>query len=489
MSDFTPFYKTIVRILAHDVAFDWSMPFQRAKANKSTGSGFFVDKKGHILTCAHVVANAAHVFVEVPTEGDRKYTAVVLGICPFFDLAVLRVEGYKNKEYCRLDTGRIKIAPGMETFALGYPMGMTHLKVSKGIISGQQYNFYQTDTAINPGNSGGPLVYRGKVIGVNAAGIAAWAADGIGYAVPIVRYHTVREQLMRSVKHIVHYPQFFGFEDFQVTSQDFQKYLGNKCDSGGVYIKKVLPGSPVSRTALKRTNVVCSVNGLAVDYYGKLRKKWMNVQMSMDNMLAEIGIDNPVKIRYWNGAKMCEEGFKLTTYAPHVRIMYPAFEDVPFDVFGGLVVMNLCVNIIMTLDRADLIEYMKPKNVMCKRLIVANILVGSYLSTLDILKPGDIITTVNDAKVHSVQEFRKRIVKPIDGQYVKIGTEDGKLVVLPVQRILEDEAHLIREFMYTESSSVQKLRKTSGIKISSETPKGRRKTSTGGHYEPPHVTL
>ena len=118
MSDFTPFYKTIVRIIAHDVAFDWSMPFQRSKANKSTGSGFFVDKKGHILTCAHVVANAAHVFVEVPTEGDRKYSAQVLGICPFFDLAVLRVEGYKNKEFCRLDTGRTKVAPGMETFAL-----------------------------------------------------------------------------------------------------------------------------------------------------------------------------------------------------------------------------------------------------------------------------------------------------------------------------------------------------------------------------------
>ena len=259
MADFTRFYKSIVRIVAHDVGFDWLMPFQKMAPRESSGSGFFIDREGHILTCAHVVDNASHLFVEIPSEGDRKYEADILGLCPFFDLAVIKIKGYKNKSYCKLDSGKRTIEPGMETYALGYPLGMPHLKVSKGIISGQQYNFYQTDTAINPGNSGGPLLYKGRVIGVNAAGMPAWEADGIGYAVPIQRYYNIEKLLYDTKKpcKMISYPQYFGFEDYQPTSADFQKYIGNKCEQGGVYIKKVLPKSPVSTTGLRKGNILC----------------------------------------------------------------------------------------------------------------------------------------------------------------------------------------------------------------------------------------
>jgi len=459
MADFTRFYKNIVRIVAHDVGFDWLMPFQKMAPRESSGSGFFVDKQGHILTCAHVVENASHLFVEIPSEGDRKYEADILGVCPFFDLAVIKIKGYKNKSFCKLDSGKTVIEPGMETYALGYPLGMPHLKVSKGIISGQQYNFYQTDTAINPGNSGGPLLYKGRVIGVNAAGMPAWEADGIGYAVPIQRYYSIEKLLYDTTKtcKMISYPQYFGLEDYQPTSVDFQKYIGNQCEHGGVYIKKVLPKSPVSTTALKKGDIVCKINDIDIDYYGGLNKRWMNENMSIENMLVEIGLYNKVSLTYWNGKSVKREVFELAPYNPHVRLMYPAFEKIDSETVAGMIVMNLSVNLIMILGGSELHQYMKPKNVMQRRLVISNVLVGSYLSKLNILSKGDLLVKVNDHKVSTVSEFRKAFVKPIKGQYIKLETESNKLVILPLDIILKEEKTLCKEYIYKESSLIRKM--------------------------------
>lgn len=459
MADFTRFYKNIVRIVAHDVGFDWQMPFQKMAPREGSGSGFFVDKQGHILTCAHVVENASHLFVEIPSEGDRKYEADILGVCPFFDLAVIKIKGYKNKSFCKLGSGRTVIEPGMETYALGYPLGMPHLKVSKGIISGQQFNFYQTDTAINPGNSGGPLLYKGRVIGVNAAGMPAWEADGIGYAVPIQRYYSIEKLLYDTTKtcKMISYPQYFGFEDYQPTSVDFQKYIGNKCEHGGVYIKKVLPKSPVSTTALKKGDIVCKINDVDIDYYGGLNKRWMNENMSIENMLVEIGLYNKVSITYWNGKSVKREEFELAPYNPHIRLMYPAFEKIDSETVGGMIVMNLSVNLIMILGGSELYQYMKPKNVMQRRLVISNVLVGSYLSKLNILSKGDLLVKVNDQKVSTVSEFRKAFVKPIKGQYIKLETENNKLVILPLDIILKEEKTLCKEYIYKESPLIRKM--------------------------------
>ena len=217
-------YKNVVRIISHDIEFDYLMPFKSSHTTTSSGTGFFIDSKGHILTCSHCVENATHVYVEIPSEGDKKYEVKIKGVCPYFDIAILQIINYKNNSFCELDNKTI-IQPGFETYALGYPLGQENMKITKGIISGQQYNFYQTDAAINPGNSGGPLMYKNKVIGINAAGMPSFAADGIGYAVPISRFYNIKELLFSSKPTLVSYPQYFGFEEFQRTSVDFQKYL------------------------------------------------------------------------------------------------------------------------------------------------------------------------------------------------------------------------------------------------------------------------
>jgi len=95
--------------------------------------------------------------------------------------------------------------------------------------------------------------------------------------------------------------------------------------------------------------------------------------------------------------------------------------------------------------------------VMQRRLVISNVLVGSYLSKLNILSKGDLLVKVNDHKVSTVSEFRKAFVKPIKGQYIKLETESNKLVILPLDIILKEEKTLCKEYIYKESSLIRKM--------------------------------
>ena len=91
-----------------------------------------------------VVQDASHVYIEIPNEGKKQYKAQVLGICPFFDIAIIRILDYQNTHCCTLDEGighsdsDAAVKSGDETYALGFPLGQDNLKVTKGIVSGQQ---------------------------------------------------------------------------------------------------------------------------------------------------------------------------------------------------------------------------------------------------------------------------------------------------------------------------------------------------------------
>ena len=165
------------------------------------GSGFVYDGEGHLVTNQHVVSpprrrgrprsrgGAVGRRVDVRfSEGDWR-TGEVVGVDPYTDLAVVRVEelpAYADP----LPIAASNPAPGRRVAALGNPMGLDGT-ITKGIVSGTNRSTpsgagftipdaIQTDAAINPGNSGGPLVTtRGEVVGVNRAK----QGENIGFAV------------------------------------------------------------------------------------------------------------------------------------------------------------------------------------------------------------------------------------------------------------------------------------------------------------------
>lgn len=456
---FDNFFGNIVRIISYNVQFNWTMPFNTNNPSKTVGSGFFFDAEGHILTCSHVVDSTnKHLYIEIPSEGSHQYKVTVVGICPFFDIAVLKVKNYKNPSYCSLDT-KTDIKVGMETYAIGYPLGQDNLKFTKGIISGQQYNFVQTDASINPGNSGGPLVYNNKVVGINAAGVPAGEAEGIGYAIPISRFLLVKPYFLKrrsGGSKLLHYPEYFGFENMQNTSADMSAFMRSECASGGVYINGIIPKSPVSKTKLKTGDVVCRINDIQIDSYGKLQSKWMNENITMLNMLSVVGLDKKIKINYWNGEKMVVERFAMTTFAPVIRETYPMYEKIDYECIGGLILMMLNKNIIETLKNHELLKYLQIENIMDKCLVITNVLVGSSVYKMNVLTAGDVVHSVNDVKVHTLNDFRKAYRK--DNKFLKLETTQQKVMVVSKPTLMRDDALLQKTYQYKPSQLILKKR-------------------------------
>jgi S1-C subfamily serine protease len=181
---------SVVNITSTAVAFDF---FYGPVPQEGQGSGFIIDKEGHILTNYHVIANAREV--EVTLHNKKKYKATVIGRDRSHDLAVIQINAPGLVAATLGDSKSLVV--GQKVFAIGNPFGLSGT-MTRGIISsvrpirtpeGAEIDeAIQTDAAINPGNSGGPLLNsRGEVIGINSL-IATGGSNqsaGIGFAIPI----------------------------------------------------------------------------------------------------------------------------------------------------------------------------------------------------------------------------------------------------------------------------------------------------------------
>jgi S1-C subfamily serine protease len=181
---------SVVNITSTAVAFDF---FYGPVPQEGQGSGFIIDKEGHILTNYHVVANARQV--EVTLHNKKKYKAEVIGTDRSHDLAVIQIKGGAVTPAVLGESKSLQV--GQKVFAIGNPFGLAGT-MTRGIISSIRPirlpdgaaldEAIQTDAAINPGNSGGPLLNsHGEVIGINSM-IATGGSNqsaGIGFAIPI----------------------------------------------------------------------------------------------------------------------------------------------------------------------------------------------------------------------------------------------------------------------------------------------------------------
>ena len=164
--------------------------FNQPVPTRGLGSGFVIDRRGHVLTNNHVVEGAQEIKVAL-TDG-RTFRAALVGADRMTDLAVLKIDG-KNLpalplgDAARLAVGETVVAIGSPLWIEGGPTVTTGVVSALGRSMEQPglptlHNLIQTDAAINPGNSGGPLLnLRGEVVGINTAVIAS--AHGIGFAI------------------------------------------------------------------------------------------------------------------------------------------------------------------------------------------------------------------------------------------------------------------------------------------------------------------
>ena len=231
------------------------------------GSGFVFDKKGHIITNAHVVSDATKVVITF-LDG-RSYNAEIIGADEYTDIAVIKV----NADFSLLqpvslgDSSTLKV--GEEITAIGNPFGLSG-SMTSGIISQvgrllpteNQYSIpdvIQTDAAINPGNSGGPLLnMMGGVVGINTAIQSNTGSNtGVGFAIPS---QTVAKIVPTLIEEGEYKHPWIGVSGRDI-DPDLAKVLEVK-DAIGFLIVTVVEDSPASKAGLIGSEKTIEVKGV-----------------------------------------------------------------------------------------------------------------------------------------------------------------------------------------------------------------------------------
>ncbi|QVT81236.1 Periplasmic serine endoprotease DegP [Nocardioides aquaticus] len=239
------------------------------QAGGATGSGFLLDRQGHVVTNNHVVADADANggLIEVVDEEGNRFDARVVGRSPVYDLAVLDVPGIEGRAPAALGRSRA-LRVGETVVAIGSPLGLSST-VTSGIVSalsrpvttsqGEDDSSFidavQTDAAINPGNSGGPLVnLSGQVVGVNSAiatagsGLGGGSGNiGVGFAIPVEQVRVTADQILRD-----------GEAQYPVIGAEVQT---GEDTTGGAEVTRVLPDSPAASAGLRDGDLVVGLDG------------------------------------------------------------------------------------------------------------------------------------------------------------------------------------------------------------------------------------
>ena len=246
----------------------------RSENSGGTGSGFFLDNLGYILTNNHVISSAAinNSKITVKLANGKNYSAKLIGRDVAYDLAVIKIAVTDAPALQLGDSDEVQVGDGV--IAIGSPLGLTGT-VTSGIISAKNrpvtsgggtsessfINAIQTDAAINPGNSGGPLVdLSGAVIGINSAiattgyGYGGQGGSiGLGFAIPINQARKTADQLIKN-----------GSSTYPIMGVSLDtRYSGNGAKIS-TEAGSVTPGGPAERAGIEPGDVIIEIDGKAV---------------------------------------------------------------------------------------------------------------------------------------------------------------------------------------------------------------------------------
>jgi Do/DeqQ family serine protease len=355
------------------------------------GSGIIVRRDGrsvYVLTNNHV-AGAANEITVILSDG-REFKASLVGTDKRKDIAIVKFDtDAKDISVATLgDSSTLQV--GDWAIAVGNPFGLTS-SVTIGVVSalgrtgGPDDNisdFIQTDAAINKGNSGGALVnIKGEVVGMNT-----WIASptggsvGLGFAIPINRAKKAIDDLIGKGK--VEY----GWIGISMT--DIEKASAAELGvdpKKGAFVAHVFNGSPASKAGLLPGDFIQKVNGADIKSSDEVVR-----------IVSDIPVGQRTSFQLVRQGKAMELSIETETRNDTV-----ASND--GNLFPGLMVISLHAD-----DISDDVAKL-PKGT--KGVFVAAVYPKTAAAVVG-LKPGDVITEVNDSGVSTVKEFYARINDP-----------------------------------------------------------------------------
>ena len=359
-------------------------PREQSRQAQSLGSGFIISEDGYILTNNHVIDGADEILVRLSDRSELQATLV--GADPRTDVALLKVEG-KNLPVVKVSTND-DLKVGEWVLAIGSPFGFDH-SVTKGIVSAKGRSlpnenyvpFIQTDVAINPGNSGGPLFnLKGEVVGINSQIFTrSGGFMGLSFAIPMDVVMGVAEQLKAEGK----VNRGWLGVIIQEVSKDLAESFGLDKPAGALVVQ-ILADGPAADSKLEVGDVILAVNGRTI-----------NVSSDLPHYIGTLKAGEKAKLEVLRAGKkqtlsvkvggLPEEGGKVASKQQNTtnQRLGLAVEDLSKEQLNKLEISN--------------------------GVLVNNVTQG--LAAMIGLRPGDVITHLNQQPVTNAKDFDQAVAK------------------------------------------------------------------------------
>lgn len=371
---------------------------------RSLGSGFIIDKEGHIFTNNHVVKDA--VEIKVTLMDQKEYSAEIVGIDPKTDIALIKINAENGLPVIELGNSD-KVEVGEWVMAIGNPFGLNHT-VTVGVVSakgrmigsGPYDHYIQTDASINPGNSGGPLINnRGEVIGINTAIMSGNTGGniGIGFAIPI----NMAKQILEELKTKGSVTRGWLGVMIQKISPEMTKSLKLK-NTDGALVGDVVPESPADKAGIERGDVILEFDG-----------KKVKTMEDLPRLVAAIKPGKEVDLVVFRKGKNRSFRVKIETLKDSAEVADAVSQKL------GMNVQEI------TPELAENLKLESPEGVL-----VADVEFGSPAGKAGVRR-GDIILEINRSPVNNVEAYQKAVkdIKEGDNLLVLVKRGSGTIFV------------------------------------------------------------
>jgi S1-C subfamily serine protease len=259
---------------------------------------------------------------------------------------------------------------------------------------------------------------------------------------------------------------------FSTATEALVAYLGNP-PPGGCYVVEVIPGSTLDIAGVQWGDMIYSINGYQVDRFGEMNVPWSEDKIGITDLVNRLAVGDSISfVLYRRGERI--ERVAAFNYATQTAIhrVYPGYEPIDYEIFGGMVVMELTKNHIEILkDQAPgLARYMELRNQLESVLVVTHIFSGSQVHRSQMMGLGTTLNEINGMSVHTLGDFRNAIRKGSGDQFFTmlvsdnvVRSSDRIFVVLPMQQLLIEEMQLSRTCRYPLTALSKELLQEHGI--------------------------
>ncbi len=369
---------------------------------QAQGSGFIINKDGHILTNNHVVEGADTITVILSDKKEVK--AKLIGTDPQTDIALLKIDDGDNLPVVPLgDSEALEV--GEWVIAIGNPFGLSQT-VTVGIVSAKgrnrvgindYENFIQTDAAINPGNSGGPLLnIHGEVVGINSALYTrSGGYMGIGFAIPINMVKSIENQLNDHGK-VTRGWIGVGIQD---VDENLAKSFNLK-KAQGILVSEVQQGSPAEKAGLKQGDVIL-----------RLDEKILNNVNDLRNQISLLPPKTTIILQIIRDGK--NKDVEITVGEQPADLSKTGIGSTSGLKQFGLSFQNL------TPDLAEQFGYKRDQGIIIKEVEPGG------TAAMAGLRPGLLVDEVNKQRIHNLKELDKVLQQSSAPQRVLLRVRNG----------------------------------------------------------------